>query len=276
MLPIKDQLANVNEFSRPGIKLKGIKGIVMHYTASPGAPAINIANYFKNLGNQNPHDNVEDRYAGAHYSVDKSSIVRSIPDGEMGYHCGSTTYTKEALAKLGSYPNNCTIGIEMCIETNGAISEMTFQNAADLAASLLKKYGLSENDIWTHKGVVGWKDCPLPWVQHPQEFTRFKAEVASRLRPQAVATYPEVMVQVEGKPLRGIVHNNTTYIIWPVVNAQFLNVPNEYLGNGLFKLNGRQVKGIIYKGDTYLPWNQVLPDKLKATKLPNGMWNFVR
>lgn len=195
MLPITESYSPINEFGRPGTKLKAVKGIVMHYTASKGAPAKNIDSYFDRLADQNPNDDVADRYASAHLSVDDTSIYATIPFkkevAEMAYHTGSKTYTPEAKAQLGTYPNNCTVGIEMCIDINGRITEKTFQNAADLAAHLCKMHGLTEKNLWTHKGVVGWKDCPLPWVQNPSEFARFKAEVAKRLKGTAPAPAPK-------------------------------------------------------------------------------------
>lgn len=181
MLPIIDKLIPVSEFTRTGKKLKQVKGIVMHYTASPGATAQNIASYFKRLSEQKDNDDVADRYASAHYAVDSKSIVQMIPDLEMAYHVGSKTYTSAALDRLSKYPNDCTIGIEMCIEKDGSIHEQTFLNAADLTAMLIKKYKLYPASIWTHKEVVGWKDCPLPWIKNPKELERFKKEVQRRL-----------------------------------------------------------------------------------------------
>ncbi|RNB52695.1 N-acetylmuramoyl-L-alanine amidase [Brevibacillus gelatini] len=176
---IIQKFISVNPYSRPNIKLKGVKGIVMHYTASPSAPAINIVKYFDGLKNQNSAKSPV--YASAHYSVDDNSIYQAIPDDEMAYHCGSNTYTSEALKRLSKYPNDCTIGIEMCIDKNGNITEKTFQNAVDLVVTLCKKFSLTENDIWTHKGIVGWKNCPLPWVNNPNEFERFKRCVKQKL-----------------------------------------------------------------------------------------------
>ena len=182
MLPIQKMHIHVNEFSRPGSKLKAKRGIVMHYSGSPGAAAKNIDRYFDELRNQNPNDNKSDTYASAQYSVDRFNIIEVIPPDEMAYHCGSKTYTPEALQMFGSYPNNSTIGIEMCIEKDGSIHEDTFQNAADLVAHLIQNEGFPEV-IFTHKGVVGWKDCPLPWIENPSEFERFKKGVHDRLYP---------------------------------------------------------------------------------------------
>jgi N-acetylmuramoyl-L-alanine amidase len=190
MLPITEMFIPVNRFSRKGTKIEKVKGIVMHYTADPGASAVAIAKYFANLRKQDPNDE-RSRFASATFEVDDVAIVAALPYKpgvvEMAYHVGSKTYTPEALKKFGSYPNNCTVGIEMCLDEHGNITEKTFQNAADLAAYLCKLYGLDEGDITTHKAVVGWKDCPLPWIKKPSELVRFKAEVHKRLHPAPVA-----------------------------------------------------------------------------------------
>lgn len=180
-MTIIEDFIPINPFSRDGTKLKSKKGIVLHYTATPGAPAKNISRYFSGLKDQNPNDNVADRYAGAHFSVDRTSKVQSIPTNERGYHCGSTQpYLPDAIRMLGANPNNSTVGIEMCIEADGSIHEQTFQHAADLVVWLIQKEGFP-NVLFTHKGVVGWKDCPLPWVKNPSEFERFKKVVNEKL-----------------------------------------------------------------------------------------------
>lgn len=181
MIPITQDLIHINPFSRTGEKLRVKRGVVMHYTADPGAPARNISHYFDGLKDQDPNDNIIDRYAGAHFSVDRLAIVQSIPTDELGYHCGSSQpYTIEALSMFGTYPNNTTVGIEMCIEVDGSIHEDTFQNAADLVVHLIREEGFP-NTIFTHKSVVGWKNCPLPWVNDPTEFERFKMTVNMKL-----------------------------------------------------------------------------------------------
>lgn len=186
MIPIiitKD-IIDINQFSRDGHKLKDKKGFVMHYTADKGAPAQNISRYFRNLKLQNPNDDIKDRYAGAQFSVDRYKIVQSIPTDERAYQCGSSQpYLSDAIEAFGAYPNDTTIGIEMCIEEDGSIHEDTFQNAADLVVHLIQTEGFP-NTIFTHKGVVGWKDCPLPWVKDPAEFERFKKVVNEKLNQE--------------------------------------------------------------------------------------------
>ncbi|WFR60366.1 N-acetylmuramoyl-L-alanine amidase [Paenibacillus amylolyticus] len=182
MIQITKDYIPVNKYSRAGLKLKAKRGIVMHYTASPGAPAKNISQYFASLAQQDSNKAVNSRYASAHYSVDRTSIYNSLPDDELAYHCGSTTYTKEALAKLGTYPNNSTVGIEMCIEKDGSIHEDTFNNVIDLAVYLIRERGFPPV-FFTHKEVVGWKECPLPWIKQPDEYERFKQAVHTKLNP---------------------------------------------------------------------------------------------
>ncbi|MEK4662813.1 N-acetylmuramoyl-L-alanine amidase [Priestia sp. FSL H7-0729] len=182
MIQITKDYIPVNKYSRAGLKLKAKRGIVLHYTASPGAPARNISKYFASLAQQDSNKAVKGRYASAHYSVDRTSIYNSLPDDELAYHCGSATYTKEALAKLGTYPNNSTVGIEMCIEKDGSIHEDTFNNVVDLAVYLIRERGFPPV-FFTHKEVVGWKECPLPWIKQPSEYERFKQAVHTKLKP---------------------------------------------------------------------------------------------
>ncbi|NMI06635.1 hypothetical protein HF638_21850 [Paenibacillus sp. SZ31] len=182
MIQITKDYIPVNKYSRAGLKLKAKRGIVMHYTASPGAPAKNISKYFASLAEQDSNKAVQGRYASAHFSVDRTSIYNSLPDDELAYHCGSATYTKEALAKLGTYPNNSTVGIEMCIEKDGSIHEDTFNNVVDLAVYLIRERGFPPV-FFTHKEVVGWKECPLPWIKQPSEYERFKQAVHTKLNP---------------------------------------------------------------------------------------------
>ena len=45
--PFDVNLLDVNEYSRPGIPLKKIKGVVVHYTANPGSTAAENRNYLR-------------------------------------------------------------------------------------------------------------------------------------------------------------------------------------------------------------------------------------
>lgn len=115
-----------------------------------------------------------------------------------------TAYTYERLA-CSPEPIGAIIRLpSMCIDKAGNITDKTLKNCVDLVAYLIKKCSLTINDIWTHKGIVGWKDCPLPWVKNPSEFERFKREVGKRLHPVVEEEEEEVdkcNVTLNGKPI---------------------------------------------------------------------------
>lgn len=171
---------NNNKFSRPGIKLAKVAGIVMHYTATPGATDTNEHDFFDGT------DGGGGRYASAHIFVDSDSATLIIPLNEVAYHANEKSCK---IAKLkghsGSYYGdaNCTtIGIEMCVEKDGSIATTTFNRSVDIAVELCKKYGLDSGDIFRHYDVTG-KNCPAPWVSNPSEWTRFKNAVKAKLNP---------------------------------------------------------------------------------------------
>lgn len=96
----------------------------------------------------------------------------------MAYHVGSTTYTASALKGLSTYPNNCTIGIECNhIDMSGKMTSETYQSLLKFCVQLLKRYNLTENDLWLHKEVVGWKDCHR-WL--PSHLTSFRTYSTAR------------------------------------------------------------------------------------------------
>lgn len=179
---IIEKLLTPNKYSRPQKKLIGVRGIAIHWCANPQSSALANRNYFENrkFGKTG--------YGSAHYIIDlDGNVIRCIPENEMAYHVGSETYTKEALNKLSTYPNNCTIGIECChIDWSGKMTNETYNTLVELVVDLLKKYKLTTNDLWLHKEVVGWKDCHKWFVDHPDEWVKFKKLVADKLNSKPI------------------------------------------------------------------------------------------
>ncbi len=186
-MKITQQFLTKNPFSRPGNKLIGVRGVVIHWVANPNTTASANRNFFENrkFGKTN--------YGSAHYIVNlNGDIIQCLPENEVGYHVGSNTYTSAALRKLSSYPNNCTIGIECThIDWNGKMNSATYNETLKLAVHLLKKYKLTENDLWLHKTVVGWKPCHLWFVNNNAEWVKFKRKAGEMLRGKAQLN-PEV------------------------------------------------------------------------------------
>jgi N-acetylmuramoyl-L-alanine amidase len=181
---IDENLLTVNEFSRPGSKLKSAKAVVLHWVANPGStPAANRRFY-------ESRKNGKLGYGSAHYFVGiDGQLLRVIPEDEIAYHCGSSDYdpasmkiyTDFARAKFGKYatpnssPNWVTIGIELChADDSGRFTAATLASARELCADLCRRYALDpKNDITTHNLIVGWKDCPRWFVKHPEDLKAF-------------------------------------------------------------------------------------------------------
>jgi len=189
---IISKFLTVNPYSRSGRKLAVCKALIFHYVGIPNQRALSVWNYFEIDCPRNRH------YSSAHYIIDNNGdIYHTVPDDEVAYHCGSSVpdpvsgriYTDWARKKLGMYaddptknsPNNCTIGIELCIDQKGDFTENTLSAAVELTVKLLNKNNLNPDDIGHHKKVVGWKDCPLPWVKDDALFQDFKAQVRNKL-----------------------------------------------------------------------------------------------
>ena len=161
---IKYEYIRINKFSRPGIKNYGIKGIIMHYTANNGGTARNHKDYFNNLNGV---------YASAHLFVDDNEAICIIPLDEVAYHANDTvrynsdgSIYKPLYSQIGN-ANYGAIGVEMCLDRNGNITEKTFQNTVKAVKELIAKYpNVTRNKIWRHYDVTG-KNCPAPWVAKP-------------------------------------------------------------------------------------------------------------
>jgi N-acetylmuramoyl-L-alanine amidase CwlA len=142
--------------NRPGRKIKP-KAVVVHWTANtrPGADAKAHRNYF---------DTHPQAKASAHWVVDDHEAVLCIPEDEMAYHVGAYRYQPRALKELSRYPNNCTIGVEICVGADADFSK-TYRNAVALVADILRRHGWGFDRIWRHYDVT-WKDCPRFFVNH--------------------------------------------------------------------------------------------------------------
>jgi peptidoglycan hydrolase-like protein with peptidoglycan-binding domain len=65
------------------------------------------------------------------------------------------------------------------------MTDDTYENTLELAVSLLRKYKLTENDLWLHQTVVGWKDCHRYFVNNNDEWIKFKTLAGEMLRGKA-------------------------------------------------------------------------------------------
>ncbi|MEC1242087.1 N-acetylmuramoyl-L-alanine amidase, partial [Bacillus paralicheniformis] len=178
MVKVVKNYVKVNQYTRPGLKLAGVKGIVMHWTATPGASALNERNYF------NGTCIADKRYASAHYFVDRKEVQHIIPENEVAYHAHDQNRCYVSFLKPNA--NTTAIGVEMCVEKNGKIHSETVQNAAELVADLCKRYGLSTDKIVRHYDVTN-KNCPAPWVRDSSQLAAFRKKVDNLLGNKTVS-----------------------------------------------------------------------------------------
>jgi N-acetylmuramoyl-L-alanine amidase len=178
-MEIQDRTLTKSRYSRSGVLLKGVKGIVVHWVENPGTSALANRNYFEGLKDQSPGLPAgKYKYGSAHYIIGlHGEVIQCVPDTEVCYHVGADTYTGESLRRLSSDPNNCTIGIELCHpEWNGSFADETLQSCRELISSLLLNYDLGKENIWRHFDVTG-KVCPKYFVEHTDEWDAFKASI---------------------------------------------------------------------------------------------------
>ena len=162
----KDYLT-VNEWSRPGTELEEINGVVIHYVGNPGTSAQANRNYFESLSS-----GADGVYASAHFVVGlEGEVIQCVPLTEVSY------------ASNGR--NGDTVAIEVCHpDETGEFSPVTYSRVVELTAWLCGQFGLDpEEDVIRHYDVTG-KCCPKYYVDEPEAWTAFRADVAAALEAQ--------------------------------------------------------------------------------------------
>lgn len=157
------ELLTVNPYSRPGTKTDKIKGIVIHYTANPGASALDNRNYFENLKDTHETKTSSNFIVGLN-----GEIVQCVPTWEVAYASNSR--------------NNDTVSIECCHpDETGKFTDETYRSAAQLCAWLCLKFDLDEKDIIRHYDVTG-KNCPKYYVENEEAWKQFKLDIKNALK----------------------------------------------------------------------------------------------
>lgn len=137
-----------------GLRGSKIKYIVVHYTAGHNDTAENNGRYFAR----------EQVGASAHYFVDEKTVIRSVPDAYVAYHCGGYAYRHEKCR------NSNSIGVEICSKwENGAYSfaPEALCRAQELIRQLMQEYQIPAERVLRHYDVTG-KLCPAPFVGRGQ------------------------------------------------------------------------------------------------------------
>ena len=177
---VAEQILTVNEWSRPGIKVDGIDKVIVHYLGNPKTTAQENRDYFESL------KNLQNTYMSANYVVGTDGeIIQCVPDGEVAWASNKANYY--------------SISIENChLDETGKFTDATYWSDVHLVAYLTEKYDLEREDILRHYDITG-KDCPLWYVEHPDEWEQFKDDVM---------TYREECRDAQRKMIDEALHRN--------------------------------------------------------------------
>lgn len=162
----KDYLT-VNEWSRPGTELEEINGVVIHYVGNPNTTAQANRNYFESLSSGE-----EGIYASSHFVVGlEGEVIQCIPLTESAY--------------ASNIRNSDTVAIEVCHpDETGEFLPVTYRRTVELTAWLCREFRLDpEDDVIRHYDVTG-KCCPKYYVEHPEAWSTFRADVAAEMEAQ--------------------------------------------------------------------------------------------
>ena len=162
----KDYLT-VNPYSRPGDALEKINGVVIHYVGNPGTTAHANRNYFQSLSSGR-----EDTYASSHFIVGlEGEVIQCVPLTEIAYASNTR--------------NGDTVSVEVCHpDETGEFSPVTYDRTVELTAWLCRAFELDpETDVIRHYDVTG-KECPRYYVEHPEAWDDFRADVAAEMERQ--------------------------------------------------------------------------------------------
>lgn len=183
MPTIKQKTANSANYGAVR-SLNAIKYLVIHYTGIEGDTSNSEATYFQNNKLQ----------TSAHYFVDDTSIVQSVPDNRVAWHCGGKVYYHPNARNANS------IGIELCDnKKDGTIypSQATIDRALELTRWLMQKYNIPASNVIRHWDVTH-KLCPAYWCGTTAKNNLWLSAFHNKLsdKPQEAAGAQEGVVTV--------------------------------------------------------------------------------
>ncbi len=151
-----------------GLRAKKVKYIVVHYTAGNGDTARDNGIYFQR----------NEVGASAHWFVDETMVLASVPEQFIAWHCGGGAYVHPECR------NSNSIGVELCSrrEKDGEYYFLpeTVDNAVALVRELMEKYEVPPERVIRHYDVTG-KQCPMPFVGVGfEDWKEFKEEISMK------------------------------------------------------------------------------------------------
>lgn len=155
---VDEQHLTINDYSRPGKKVKKIEKIVIHYLGNPQTSAQENHDYFESL------KDLKNVSMSANYVIGiDGEIIECVPAGEVAY--------------ASNEMNEKSVSVENChIDESGRFTELTYESCVHLTAYLIAEYRLDREDIIRHYDVTG-KACPLYYVENEDKWEEFRDDV---------------------------------------------------------------------------------------------------
>ena len=155
---ISQVLLPLNDYSRPGTKLHKINALVIHYVGNPGTTAAQNRTYYSTLAD------THETSASSNFLIGlNGEILECVPADEVAY-CSNGR-------------NNDTLSIECCHpDVSGKFTAATNASLVQLTAYLCTALGLDSSDVIRHYDVTK-KECPKYFVDHPDAWKQFRADV---------------------------------------------------------------------------------------------------
>ena len=180
MVEIKKNLVNESRYGLKCPYAMAPKYVVIHNTYNDACAANEIAYMRRNNSS-----------TSFHYAVDDKEIVQGIPENRNAWHAGDGS---------NGEGNRRGIAIEICYSKSGGNRFIKAEkNAAEFAASILKRYGWGIDRLKKHQDFNG-KNCPhrtiyMGWnrfVDMVRDFMdadkKFESTDAAAIVPNAVVT----------------------------------------------------------------------------------------
>lgn len=151
---VEQALLPINEYSRAGETLEAVNGIVIHNTGNPGTTAAQNRSYFAGLADSH------ETHASSNFIVGlKGEVLQVVPSDEVAYASSQRNYD--------------TLSIEVChADDTGEFGDATMESLMELVQWLVDYFKLDRDQVIRHYDVTG-KECPLWYVQHPEDWETF-------------------------------------------------------------------------------------------------------
>ena len=159
---VEVDLLPINDYSRPGTDLKKVNAVVIHYVGNPETTAAQNRSYYARLAEN------RETYASSNFIVGlDGEILECVPVNEIAY--------------CSNWRNDDTISIECCHpDDTGKFTEDTYDSLVTLTAWLCRAFDLDASNLLRHYDITE-KECPKYYVDNPEAWETFKAEVQDLL-----------------------------------------------------------------------------------------------